>query len=80
MEPPRDLRFRMASYVFHMCMATYEPMLACCPLAGQVFVWPHGHMHSRYRKGTAGLPAWLHEGMVKHGPGTRDSIQMSLCV
>ena len=75
-EPPRDLHFSMASCVSHMCMATYEPTLAWCPLAGQVFPWPHGRMHPRYRKGTAVLAAWLHKVMVRHGPGTRGSIQM----
>ena len=51
MGSPGDLRVRMASCVFHMCMATYESMLACCPLAGQVFPWPQGHMHSRISQG-----------------------------
>ena len=45
-------------------------------LGGPGLPWPHGHMHSRYRKGTAVLPTWFHEGMVRHGPGTRGSIQM----
>ena len=75
MESPGDLRLCMALCVFHMCMAAYEPMLACCPLASQVFPWPLGHMHSRYRMGTVVLPAWIREGMVRHGPGTHGSIQ-----
>ena len=33
MESPGDLRLCMALCMFHMFMATYEPMLACCPLA-----------------------------------------------
>ena len=50
-----------------------SPCLHVVPWRAMSF---HGHMHSRYCKGTAVLSAWIHGGMVRHGPSTHGSIQM----
>ena len=73
----KDHRLRMDTPVFQGCMAAHGPLSTQHTTSLQVLSCPPVPMHSRHGMEAYALLAWLHACMVKSGPITRCTMQMS---